>query len=523
MKTLMNKMTARAIFDYLKKAGIAVKIIEIKADNNEFSLDFATTTNISENELPSIEEAVLNILKKDKEVYKLDDKTDSSVIKFLKLRGVSGIVSEDYAIANRIFGLAESSKESFEAKLEKIIDLESRDHRKIGEALDLFFIDDLIGKGLPVWLPNGVALKRQIQKFILEQERKNGFLQVQTPNIGSLDLFIASGHYSHYNESIFPYMENKEHEKFLLRPMSCPMHVRVFKRKPRSYKELPIRIAEQVMMYRYEASGALLGLERTRAMELTDSHIFLAEDQLRDELSMMYSMIAETLEKFDIKIEYVELALHDPKDTKKYHGDPKMWERAENMLRDYLDKEKIEYVEKSGEAAFYGPKIDIQIRTAIGHLITVSTLQLDFYLPEKLHVEYIDKNNEKKSPIMVHRGFIGTYERFISVLLEQTKGNLPMWLAPQQAVVIPINNKFHHDYATEIYQKLFDNEVRVHLDDSDERLNNKIRQAQTKKIKVQIFIGDKEVKDKTVSYRFYGEEETKVANSFEELLKLFQD
>lgn len=521
MKTNLNKTVTEAIFDYLKISNLGIKIINLEIDENQFIIDFYVSRNISENQLELISQKTLKLISKNEEKY-YGHNYQGLKIKFLKIRGVSGIQTKNNELGNRIFGLYGTNEEDFKKELIEIKEKEQRDHRKIGADLELFYIDEMIGKGLPIWLPNGVTLKKIIQNFIYEQEEANDFIQVETPIIGSIELFKTSGHYDHYKESMFPNMKINHKETFILRPMACPMHVRIFQRKQRSYRELPIRFAEQVKQYRYEPSGSLLGLERVRAMELTDSHIFLREDQVIKELKMIYKMIALTLKKFAINIDYIELALHDPQDKQKYHGDSKMWIAAENSLKTFLKEEKIAYKEVVGEAAFYGPKIDIQIKTALGHQITVSTIQLDFYLPEKFDIKYIDQNNEKITPIMIHRGFIGTYERFISILLEQTKGNLPMWLAPQQAVIIPVNNKSHLDYCQKLYILLKENNVRVIIDDKNDRLSNKIRIHQIKKIKTQIIIGDDEVATNSFSVRNFGEKDTKKINTMAALLKIYK-
>lgn len=395
------------------------------------------------------------------------------------------------------------------------------DHRKIAKELEIFYIDENIGKGFPIWLENGVKLKKAIHDYIYEQEEKYNFIHVETPEVGLLNLYKTSGHYQLYKNNMFPEMKFKDEESFVLRPMACPHHIMIYKHKKRSYKELPLRLAEHVNQFRFEPSGSLLGLERTRAMELTDSHIFLRDDQLESEIKLVLNLVEKTLAKFNIKIDYIELALRDKKDLKKYHGDSKKWDQSESILRNFLQKNKIKFIEKIGEAAFYGPKIDVQIKTLLGHIITVSTIQLDFFLPERFELEYFDKDLNTIRPIMIHRGLIGTYERFIAVLLEQTKGNLPFWLAPNQVVILPINNKYHLEYAKKIYQFLLDNKIRVKLDFSNERLGHKIRLYQTQKYKYQIIIGDEEVKNDKISYRRYQSKKTDILK-IAEFLKLIK-
>ncbi len=516
--TEANKVTAQVISKYIIDNNLGSEVIETTIDEDGFAIDFLVEKNLSENSLPLHEGKIKKLLQNNQEV---ESELPTSMVKNMKLRGVSGLTLKSGEQGNRIFGFAVLSAEQFDAKLAEIEDREQRDHRKVGEALDLFYIDQTIGKGLPIWLPNGVLLKKQIQNYIWKQEEKYGSEQIETPVLGSVDLYKTSGHYFHYKDGMFPEMVNQEGETIMLRPMACPHHVMVYKRKPRSFRELPVRISENVKQFRYENSGSLIGLERVRAMELTDSHIFLREDQLRSELERGYDLVVETLNKFNIEIDYIELALHDPNNTEKYHGDKDLWGKSEKILKEFLDERNVNYVAMEGEAAFYGPKIDVQIKTALGHQITVSTIQLDFLLPERFELSYIDSDKNKVQPIMIHRGLIGTYERFISVILEQTKGNLPMWLAPQQAVIIPVNNDAHGAYAEELLQHLKSNGVRAIIDDSEERLGNKIRIHQTAKVKTQIVIGDDEVNNKNVTYRFYGEED-KHTTSFDGILEIYK-
>ncbi len=513
-----NKVTSEVLAKYIIDNGLGLSIVDTKIDEDGFAIDFIVDKNISENSLQLHEGKVKKLLQNNQEV---NSELPTSMIKEMKLRGVSGLTLKSGEQGNRIFGFAVISAEEFEAKLAEIEDREQRDHRKVGEALDLFYIDQTVGKGLPIWLENGVILKNQIKKFIWDQEEKYGSQQIETPVLGAIDLYKTSGHYFHYKDGMFPDMVNQESETIILRPMACPHHVMVYKRKPRSFRDLPVRYSENVMQYRYEHSGALIGLERVRAMELTDSHIFLREDQLKEELERGFDLIVETLNKFNIEIDYIELAMHDPNNTDKYHGDNELWSKSEALLKEFLERKQVKYVAMEGEAAFYGPKIDVQIKTALGHQITVSTIQLDFLLPERFELSYIDSEQNKIQPIMIHRGLIGTYERFISVLLEQTKGDLPIWLAPRQAVIIPVNNDAHGAYAKEVYDTLKANGVRVKIDDSEDRLGNKIRIHQTSKVKTQIVIGDDEVANRNVTYRFYGQEESNTV-SLEEIVNIYK-
>ncbi len=514
---LINLNAALLLKKVIEKDGN--KLINLEVDEDEFIIDFEVEENLTEGNIKTFVKKALKDFLEKSDLVSNSQIILRNYIKFIEVTSISGLTLD--IKANRIIGFGASNQKELENKLNEIKERVERDHRRIGKELEIFMIDDKFGKGFPIWLPNGVVLKQTIRDFILKQERKYGYTQVETPVLGSLEFYKTSGHYDHYKDSMFPVMEIEENEEYILRPMACPHHCLVYKRKPRSYKELPVRIAEQVKQYRYEASGALLGLERVRAMELTDSHIFLKMDQLKNELKNVYELISTTLNKFGIEIKYIELALHDPNDTEKYHGDENVWRTSEKLLREFLNENNIEYKEMSGEAAFYGPKIDIQIETALKHIITVSTIQLDFFLPEKFDLNYINANNELERVIMIHRGLIGTYERFISVLLEQTKGVLPMWLSPQQAVVLPVNNEAHGEYAKKVNGLLIDNDVRSIIDDGDDRLSYKIRKYQTNKTKVQIVIGDEEVKNNTVTYRYYGSEEEKTI-SLDNIIDLFK-
>lgn len=513
-----NKVVSEILCNYILVNKIGKKIVDVNINDDGFYVDFIVDKNISKNSLVLIEGKILKELSKN---FPINAEFSSKLIKRIKLRDVSGIENETKKI-NRIFGFATFLEEDFEKKLLEIEEKEQRDHRKIGKEMDLFFVSEKIGKGFPIWLENGLILKNIIKNFVNSQEKKYGSSQIETPSLGLISLYETSGHYEHYHDNMFPKIKIDENETFMLRPMACPHHIIVYKRKLRSYRDLPIRISENVKQFRYERSGALIGLERVRAMELTDSHIFLREDQLENELKKAYNLISETLKKFEIQIDYIELAVHDPKNVEKYHGNEELWKKSEFILENFLKKKKIKYVLMKGEAAFYGPKIDIQIKTALNHGITVSTIQLDFLLSEKFNLSYVDKNNENIQPIMIHRGLIGTYERFISILLEQTKGNLPMWLSPQQAIIIPVNNELHKNYSKKLFNHLIKNNIRVKIDDSDERMSNKIRVYQKLKIKTILIVGDNEIKNNEVSYRFFGNDITKKL-PFDKILEIYQD
>ena len=406
----------------------------------------------------------------------------------------------------RIYGTAWDSKEELEQYLNLLKERKERDHRKIGKEMNLFMFDLLSGQGFPIWLEEGMKIRNRIMKEVKNLDSKYGFSEVFTPIVGEKKLYLTSGHWEHYKNDMFKPIDC-DGEHLVLRPMTCPHHVLIYKSKRRSYRELPIRYSEQSSLFRYEKSGALIGMERVRAMLLTEGHIFVRQDQIDKEFENCYKMIKEALDIFNIKIDYISLSLRDPQNKEKFFDDEKMWNDAENDLRNVLKKLNIDYEEKIGEAAFYGPKVDIQIKTFLGHEITLSTIQLDFLLPRKFGLDYIDSNNEFKVPILIHRGLIGTYERFLSIMLEQTKGNFPFWLAPKQVVIIPINNDLYLNFCEQLYYELKEKQFYVEIDDRNERISKKIREAQISKAKIQIVIGEEEISTNTLSLRFYGESE----------------
>ncbi len=434
----------------------------------------------------------------------------TNIIKALKLLSIGGaywLGDADQPTLIRLIGVGFDNKNDFDNYMLEYQERLDRDHRKIGKELDLFTFDLLAGQGLPIWLNKGTIIRKQIRNFLSELEFKYNFEDVYTPILGNIDLYKKSGHWEHYRENMFSPIK-VDNEELVLRPMTCPHHILVYKRKPYSYKQLPIRLCEESMLHRYESSGGLTGLERVREMILEDTHIFCTPEQIEQEVLTCYNIIKDAHKGFGTEIFQVDLSLHDPDNKEKFHKDPKMWEVAENSLRQMLKKHNIPFVEKVGEAAFYGPKIDFQVKTSLNRIITMSTIQLDFLLPMKFELEYKDKEGEFNRPIMIHLGIIGTYERLVSIILEQTKGILPLWLSPDQVVIIPVNNELHLDYAKEIHQVLKNKMIRAQLDDRDERMNKKIRESQMSKIPYQIIIGDKELNDKTISVREYGSEET---------------
>ncbi|WP_427909739.1 threonine--tRNA ligase [Mycoplasmopsis bovis] len=420
----------------------------------------------------------------------------------------------------RIYGTSWETKDELDKYLALLADRKERDHRKIGKDMKIFTFSPLAGQGFPIWLENGMYIHNEIKNLVLKLDKKYGFTEVLTPHFGAELLYKTSGHLAHYKDDMFkPLLV--ENETLIPRPMTCPHHIIVYNTEKHSYRDLPIRYSEQSQLYRYEKSGALTGLERVRGMLLTEGHLFVRYDQIASEVKRMYKQIKEILSIFNIEISYISLSLRDSNNKDKYFNNDSIWNKAEVMLEKALNDMKVKYKKVEGEAAFYGPKIDIQIDTALGHEITVSTIQLDFLQPEKFDLSYIDKNNKEVRPIMIHRGLIGTYERFVAILLEQTKGNLPFWIAPKQVTIIPVNLSENLKYAKKVAKKLLNSDFRVKIDDLDERLNKKIRNAQVSKSKFQLILGSNEMRSDTVSYREYGKEETTTVsiNDFIKLLK----
>ena len=382
-------------------------------------------------------------------------------------------------------------------------------------------MSDLVGRGLPMYLPNGFTMWNLLENYIRDKELARGYLHVQTPPLGNVDLYKTSGHWDHYQDSMFPKME-VEGEEFVLRPMNCPHHMVIYGNELHSYRDLPLRIAEIARDCRYEASGALKGIERVRTFCQNDSHIFCTLEQVASEFKGVVDLILECYKELGIEDYRFELSLRDPEDKVKYHQDDKMWNEAEDMLRKVLKELKIDYVEKIGEAAFYGPKLDVQVKPAVGNEITLSTCQLDFCLPAKFDLNYIDDKGSKVTPVVIHRAIFGSIDRFIAYYLEETKGNLPTWLAPNQVTVIPVNPEFHDEYAKEVYELLKENGVRVKLDNRNEKLSYRLRETQVSKVPYTLILGDNEKEAKTISYRLFGSKDTTTVSQ-KEYLKLLLD
>lgn len=419
----------------------------------------------------------------------------------------------------RIYGVCFETEEDLNDYLNELEERKQRDHRKIGKEQEIFMNHELVGAGMPIWLPNGAVIRKELENYIYEKERNLGYEHVYSPCVGTVDLYKTSGHWDHYKENMFPMMKVDD-EEFVLRPMNCPHHMLVFKNKLHSYRDLPVRIGEFATDFRYEASGAVKGLERVRCMCQNDAHLFVTPEQIKDEFKKVVSLILDVYHDFGIKDYKFRLSLRDPKDKEKYFDDDKMWNEAEAKLREVLNELNVDYFEAVGEAAFYGPKLDVEVKPAVGPEVTLSTCQLDFLLPRRFDLSYIDNKGEKKTPVVLHRAIFGTFDRFTAFLIEETKGAFPTWLAPVQVNIIPVNNNYHLEYANEIYKMLKDASVRVELDDRDEKLSYKMRESQTKKIPITLILGDKERDENLVSYRRHGSNKTYsvTKDTFKELL-----
>lgn len=429
--------------------------------------------------------------------------------KLLKASGAYWKGDANNKMLQRIYGICFETPEDLDAHLKELEEAKERDHRKIGKDLDIFMLSDLVGKGLPIWLPNGYTLWRIIQNYITEKETQNGYLHVHTPDLGNVELYKTSGHWDHYKDDMFPSMKLDD-EEYVLRPMNCPHHMVIYGNKLHSYRDLPLRIAEIANDFRYEAAGAVKGIERARCFTQNDSHIFVTPEQIGSEFKGVLDLIIDVYKDFGIDItkHKFRLSLRDKNDKVKYYPDDEMWDKAESALREVLDSIGVNYFEAEGEAAFYGPKLDILIKPAVGNEVAIPTIQLDFLLPKNFDLNYIDADGNKKTPIVIHRAILGSLDRFIAFLLEETKGDLPLWLAPVQINVIPVNNNYHLEYAKEIVSLLRESGFRVVLDDRDEKLGYKMREAQIKKYPYNLILGQKEVDSKSISYRLHGKEET---------------
>lgn len=447
----------------------------------------------------------------------------TSKLKVFKLLSVAGAYwrgDSKNKMLQRIYGTAFNKKPELEQHLHFLEEAKKRDHRKLGKELQVFTFSPLVGQGLPIWLPNGAKLRRTLERYIVDLEEKLGYSHVYTPVLGNVDLYKTSGHWEHYQDDMFPKMV-LDNEELVLRPMNCPHHMMVYKSDLRSYRDLPIRIAELGMQHRYEMSGALTGLHRVRAMTLNDAHLFVRPDQIKQEFARVIELIMEVYKDFGITDYRFRLSYRDPADTEKYFPNDEMWENSQRMLREVVEGLDMPFYEAEGEAAFYGPKLDVQIRTALGKEETLSTVQLDFLLPERFELEYIGEDGQKHRPVVIHRGILGTMERFTAFLLENFVGALPVWLAPVQAKVIPVSGAFE-EYARKVEEDLRRSGVTVESDLRNEKLGYKIREAQLEKIPYMFVVGENEMNANSVSVRKRGEGDIGMM-SVEETIKMLRD
>ena len=431
-------------------------------------------------------------------------------MKYFKLLKVSGAYwkgDSNNKMLQRIYGVCFENEEDLSSYIKELEDAKERDHRKIGRDLEIFMSDDLVGRGMPMFLPNGYIIWQELENYIKNKERKQGYLHVLTPCVGTVNLYKISGHWDHYKDNMFPLME-VDGEEFVLRPMNCPHHMMIYANKLHSYKDLPIRIGEIAHDFRYEASGAVKGIERGRHFCQNDAHLFVTPEQIKSEFKKVVDLIFDVYRDFGITSYRCILSLRDPEDKVKYYPDDEMWDKAENELREVLTELGIEYTEEIGEAAFYGPKLDVNVKPAVGNEITLSTCQLDFCLPSKFDLKYVDKDGIKKTPVVLHRAILGSLDRFMAYILEETKGNLPLWLCPVQVNIIPVNNDAHMDYCVKIKDELDKYDIRVEIDDRDEKLGYKMRESQTRKVPYTLVIGDNEIDSNSVNYRRFGSKDT---------------
>jgi threonyl-tRNA synthetase len=442
--------------------------------------------------------------------------------KLLNLAGAYWRGNSNNKMLVRIYGTSFLSKKDLDAHLLLLEERKQRDHRKLGKELDLFMISKEVGAGLPFWLPKGATIRRIVERYITDKEIDLGYLHVYTPIMANVELYKTSGHWDHYQDNMFPPMDMGDGELLVLRPMNCPHHMMIYKNDVHSYRELPLRIAELGMMHRYEKSGALSGLQRVREMTLNDAHIFVRPDQIKDEFKRTTELMLAVYEDFKIKDYQFRLSYRDPQDTEKYFPDDEMWIKAEKMIKEAMDEMGLEYFEAIGEAAFYGPKLDVLVKTALGNAETLSTIQLDFLLPMRFELTYVGEDGKNiYRPVVIHRGIVSTMERFVAYLTEEYKGAFPFWLSPVQVKVLPVNVTHHHKYVMDIHEKLKKSGFRVESDLREEKLGYKIREAQTMKIPYSLVLGDKEMAEGLVTYRKYGSQE-QITVSYEAFFALIQ-
>ncbi len=446
----------------------------------------------------------------------------TSKLKVFKLMNISGAYwrgNSDNQMLQRVYGTAFNKKSELEEHLHFLEEAKERDHRKLGKELEIFAISQKVGQGLPIWLPKGATIRRVIERYIVDTEVKLGYDHVYTPHLGSVELYKTSGHWDHYQEDMYPPIE-MDNEQLVLRPMNCPHHMMIYKNAMHSYRDLPVRIAELGTMHRHEMSGALAGLQRVRSMTLNDAHIFVRPDQLKDEFIRVVQLVQKVYKDFGINDYKFRLSYRDPADKEKYVDNDEMWEKAQALLKETMEDMDLNYVEAEGEAAFYGPKLDVQVKTALGKEETLSTVQLDFHLPERFDLTYKGSDGQDHRPVVIHRGVVSTMERFVAFLIEEYKGALPTWLAPVQAKVIPVS-AVHMDYAYKVQEELKSNGIRVDVDSREEKIGYKIREAQMQKVPYMLVVGDQEIEKNAVNVRKYGEQDSETVSleSFKDSLK----
>ena len=503
-----------------------------KAIKNGEKIEYTSMKKSELEEIFKDDQFKLDLLKDEEDevaVYKLGDFVDfgfdallpnTGKIKNFKLLSVAGaywLGKSSNPMLQRIFGTAFFKKAALDEDLKRRAEIKERDHRTIGRDLDLFFVDPKVGAGLPYWMPKGATIRRVVERYIIDREVADGYQHVYTPVLMNLDAYKTSGHWAHYRDDMFPPMDMGDGEMLELRPMNCPSHIQIYKHHIRSYRDLPLRVAELGMMHRYEKSGALSGLQRVREMTLNDGHTFVALDQVQTEFAKILKLIMDVYKDFDITDYYFRLSYRDPKNTDKYFANDEMWERSQKMLKGAMDDLGLDYVEAEGEAAFYGPKLDIQTKTALGNDETMSTIQLDFMLPERFGLTYVGQDGEEHRPVMIHRGIVGTMERFIAYLTEIYKGAFPTWLAPVQAEIIPVNEEAHGAYADKVRAELAKHGFRAEVDHRNEKLGYKIRESQTQKVPYTLVLGDEEMNANGVNVRRYGTEE-QISKSLDEFI-----
>jgi len=509
------------------------KIIKEDLQIERFVLPKKEALKLMENE--PYKQELINDLAEGEEIsfYKQGDFTDlcagphlmsTGKIKTIKILSSSGAYwrgNEHNKMLQRIYAISFPKASQLDEYLEQLEEAKQRDHRKIGKDLELFMTSPLVGAGLPLYLPNGATIRRILERYIQDKELEMGYEHVYTPSLANTELYKISGHWDHYKDDMFPVMK-MDNEELVLRPMNCPHHMLIYKSKMRSYRDLPIRIAELAHDFRYEDSGSVCGLERVREMCQNDSHIFVRPDQIKDEVGNVLKLITNVYQKdfkFPASAFKYRLSLRDKKNKEKYIDNDEMWETAESQLRAILKELNIDFYEAEGEAAFYGPKIDIQIRTALNHDITIPTCQLDFALPERFDLKYVGEDGKDHRPVVIHRAILGSSDRFMAFLIEETKGAFPLWLSPTQVKILPITDN-QHEYSEKLKEKLHQEKIRVELDDRNEKVGYKIREAQLEKVPYMVVIGAKEVEDGTVSVRSREDSENKVMKIDEFIEKL---